>query len=130
MTKIVAQIANVQHEEKASCDAYEADVRRMLKGLLPRKSRTALAEKLSEVMGREITKPMIDNWTAEGKCQPRLPLSVAKALCLLTKDPSLTRHLNSEEERALIEIGEHARANEALLTQIARPKVKRPGRRK
>ena len=124
MTKIAAEIVNVQREEKRSCDAFEADVRKTLKGLLHGKGRADLAKALTKVMGREITKTMVDNWVAEGKCQPRLPLSLARALCQLIDDPALSRYLNTEEELALIKIGEHARAHKEILAQIATPKVK------
>lgn len=130
MTKIAAAIVNVQREEKRSCDAFEADVRKTLKGLLHGKGRAGLAKALTNVMGREITKMMVDNWVAEGKCQPRLPLSVAKALSELIEDPSLSRYLNTEEELALIKIGEHARANKDLVARIASPPVKRSNRKK
>ena len=125
MTNVSAEIANgQQYEEKKPWDASEADVRRLLKTLLPRKTRTVLAAALTKVMGREITKTMIDSWVAEGKCQPRFPLSVAKALCELVGDPALRRYLNSAEDLTLMEIGEHARANKKLLAQIATPKAK------
>jgi uncharacterized protein YciW len=126
MTKISSEIANDQQYEPR--DAFEADVRRMLKALLPRKKRAELAAALTDILdnepARRITKAQLDNFVAEGKCQPRLPLSVAKALCQLIGHRSLTRYLNTEEELALIAIGEHARANRKLLTQIATPKVK------
>ena len=124
MTSFPRKTANEQAAQQRHRDAFEADVRRLLKALLPRKTRAELAAALTKVMGREITQTMIDNWVAEGKCQPRLPLSVAKALCELVGDPALRRYLNSAEDLTLMEIGEHARANKKLLAQIATPKAK------
>lgn len=103
-------------------DGFEAEVRRTLKKLLPRKRRAEIAEALSAAMGRTITKSMLDNFVAAGKYQPRLPLSVAKALCEVLETPSLRRYLNSEEDLALIEIGEHARANTQLIGRLGAPK--------
>ena len=130
MTSLPRKTANEQAAQERHRDAFEADVRRMLKGLLPRKSRLALAKALTKVMARDITTTMVDNWVAESKCQPRLPLSVAKALCDLVGDPALRRYLNSAEDLTLMEIGEHARANKKLLTQIATPKAKARGRKR
>ena len=125
ISKIPAKIVNRQQErESIPSDPFETTVRSVLKTLLPRKRRVELAAALTEVMGRQITKMMIDSWTAESKCQPRLPLSLAKALSQLIRDKSLTRYLNTEEELTLIAIGEHARANKKLLAQIATPKAK------
>jgi len=114
-------------QRKEQWDAFESEVRRMLKLLLPRKKRTEIATALTSHMGRKITKPMLDNFVAEGKCQPRLPLSIAKALCDLVGDPALRRYLNNDEDLTLIEIGEHTRASKNLITQIATPTVKRFG---
>ncbi len=124
MSKILARIANCQ-PEKEPRDVFECDVRRMLKRALTGRDRNALAAALSGLMGnRKITKAMLDSFTAESKCQPRLPLSLAKALCQLIDDPSLRRYLNNDEDLTLIQIGEHARANRKLLAQIATPKAK------
>lgn len=123
-------VNNRQPEEPR--DLFEADVRRALKQLIPREKRTEIAVALTSLMGRKITKSMLDNFTAEGKCQPRLPLSIAKALCHLLPDPSLRRYLNSEEDLTLIEIGQHMRASKNLITQIATSTVKgcRPAKEK
>jgi hypothetical protein len=123
-------VNNRQPEEPR--DRFEAEVRRALKRLIPREKRAEIAAALTSLMGRKITKSMLDNFTAEGKCQPRMPLSIAKALCHLIPDPLLRRYLNSEEDLTLIEIGEHMRASKNLITQIATPTVKgfRPARDK
>lgn len=94
-------------------DHFEADVRKMLKRLLPRSKRPEVAAALTAITGREITKSMLDNFVAEGKYQPRFPLSLAKALCTAMDDPALRRYLNSDEDLALIQIGEHARVDAA-----------------
>jgi hypothetical protein len=135
MTKISAEIANSQqYEAKGPGDAFEADVRKMLKAVMPRRKRAELAVALTDILNnkpaRRITKAQLDNFIAGGKCQPRLPLSVAKALSELIEDPSLSRYLNTEEELALIKIGEHARANKDLVARIASPSVKRSNRNK
>jgi hypothetical protein len=131
MSKIPAKIVNRQQErESKPSDSFEATVRSILKTLLPRKRRAELAAALTELMGREITKTMIDSWTAESKCQPRLPLSLAKALCQLIAAPALSQYLNTEEELDLIKIGEHARANKDLVARIASPRVRRLSRNK
>ena len=48
MTKISSEIANDQQYEPR--DAFEADVRRMLKALLPRKKRAELAAALTDIL--------------------------------------------------------------------------------
>lgn len=135
MTKISAEIANGQRDkEEPLRDAFEADVRKMLKAVMQGRKRTELAAALTDILdnkpARRITKAQLDNFVAEGKCQPRLPLSLAKALCQLIRDKSLTRYLNTKEELALIEIGEHARANQRLVAQLATPKAKFRERKK
>lgn len=131
MTKLPTKTDKPQQDREEPRDAFEADVRRMLKALLPRKTRADLAAGLTKVMARKITGTMIDSWVAEGKYQPRLPLSLAKALARLIADPSITRYLNTEEELVLIRIGEHARANQKLVAQLATPKAKgRQGKRR
>jgi len=117
------ETANGQREAKHS-DSLEDGVRELLKRIVPRKRRPEIAASVEAQLGRPFTKQMLDNFIAERKCRHRLPLSVAKAICLVLDEPSLRRYLNNDEDLALIQIGEHARANRKLLAQIATPKVK------
>lgn len=122
--------------EKEARDHFEEDVRKMLKSLLPRSKRPEIAATLTRIMGREITKSMLDNFVAEGKYQPRLPLSLAKALCQVVDEPLLRRYLNSEEDMALVQIGEHARVDAAepwkllreLISALKRPVTRNKSR--
>ena len=48
------------------------------------KDRFQLAGELSHLVGRQITKAMLDSWTAESKPQNRAPADILPALCKVT----------------------------------------------
>lgn len=71
-------------------------------------SRTEIAEELSLRVGQPISKRMLDDWTAESKKRARLPACYVQALCEITNDSRLQRHLLSERLRELLCLGESA----------------------
>ena len=55
------------------------------------KSRWHIAAEISEMMGMEVTKSMLDCWTAESKEGHRFPLFVLPAFCITTENYDLIR---------------------------------------
>jgi len=70
--------------------------------------RTEIAEELTLHVGQPTSKRMLDDWTAESKKRARLPACYVEALCEITNDDRLQRHLLSERLRELLRLGESA----------------------
>jgi hypothetical protein len=76
-------------------------------------SRYAVAAKMSELTGQEITKSMLDSWTAESKEGHRFPAEYLAAFCFVTgyKKPlelmarMIDCYLLESEEALLTELG-------------------------
>lgn len=83
------QAASVQHPTEGSLDVAE---RLRLALVLALKtcplSRWQIAGKMSELLGREVSKFMLDAWTAESKEGHRFPAEYLPAFCVATSDNS------------------------------------------
>lgn len=55
--------------------------------------RYGVAAKMSRLMAREVTKSMLDSWSAESKETNRFPLNYLSALITATEDKSILRFL-------------------------------------
>ncbi len=71
----------------------DATLREMVSDALrhTRLSRYEVAAEMSRLIGREITKSMIDSWSAESKENHRFPLAYLPAFCEATGDKSIIR---------------------------------------
>jgi hypothetical protein len=56
-------------------------------------NRYEVAAEMSRLLGREITKAMIDSWSAESKGRNRLPVAYLSAFTTATGDRELLRHV-------------------------------------
>ena len=59
-------------------------------------SRHLIAGKMSDLMDRDITKAMLDSWTADSKDAWKFPAEYIPAFCLATEDTSLLELICSE----------------------------------
>ncbi|MGO9368261.1 MAG: hypothetical protein ACLP0H_11580, partial [Terriglobales bacterium] len=103
-------------------DPYEAQVREMLKRVIPRGYREAVAKALSAKVGRNITVKRLGNLIEPGKQAPRMSLSTAKALTEVLSEMAsadsapLRRFLNNEDELNLLR--DNMRAIQKLLERV------------
>ena len=77
-------------------------------------SRFQVAAGMSELLGVEVTKWMLDSWTAESKEDHRFPLEYAPAFCRVTGDYTLLRFVCEQAGCYMIE------GEEILLTEKGR----------
>ncbi len=78
----------LQGKEIEANFAIDAQLRRWLSSAIKTSplSRFAIAARLSELQGREISKFQLDSWTAESKDGYRLPAEFIPALCFILND--------------------------------------------
>lgn len=79
-----------------------------------RLSRYEVAAKMSSLMGREITKSMIDSWSAESKENHRFPIVYLPAFCEATGDKSIIRLIAEKTGGYFIE------GEDALYTELGK----------
>lgn len=85
-------------------------------------SRYDAAAKMSELLGQEITKTMLDSWTAESKMNHRFPAEYLPAFCHITgyKEPldkmakMIDCYLLESEDALLAELGKIEKAKREL----------------
>ncbi|MDI3547919.1 MAG: hypothetical protein PWR10_1571 [Halanaerobiales bacterium] len=85
-------------------------------------SRYDAAAKMSELVGQEITKTMLDSWTAESKTNHRFPAEYLPAFCQVTgyKEPLekmanlIDCYLLESEDALLAELGKIEKAKKEL----------------
>jgi hypothetical protein len=100
--------------EHPGCLDVDTAVRAALAGLFKGGfSREAIAERMSHLVGREVTVAMLDTYTADSKRNHRFPAAWIPALCAATGDARLLQYLVqrtgyrmiSQEEEQLLELG-------------------------
>ena len=76
------------------CNAFSKAISRS------KKSRYQIAAEMSELVGKEITKSMLDSWTAESHHEHRFPCEFLPAFCVVCNDYNplriLGRHCRCE----------------------------------
>lgn len=85
-------------------------------------SRYDAAARMSELLGQEITKTMLDSWTAESKLKHRFPAEYLPAFCQVTgyKEPlgkmarMIDCYLLESEDALLAELGKIEKAKREL----------------
>ncbi len=109
---------------RAAYDTRDVDgeLRPLLREAIHRSSlsRAVIAEKLTRSLGRKVTVPMLDTWTAATKGGYHLPADAVPALCEILQDDALQRQLLSRDLREALELGESARRMELLLARTVR----------
>lgn len=80
----------------------------------PRLSRYEVAAKMSSLLGREITKAMIDSWSAESKENHRFPLAYLPAFMEATGDKTILRFIAEKAGGYFIE------GEDALYTELGK----------
>ena len=94
-------------------------------------SRYDAAAKMSELLGQEITKTMLDSWTAESKVNHRFPAEFLPAFCQVTgyKEPlnkmaqMIDCYLLESEDALLAELGKIENQRKELMNEEARIKT-------
>lgn len=88
-----------------SIDRADADVRLLMTNAIAKsgKSRVEIAAEMSESTGAEITKAMLDAWTAGSKARWRFPFIFATAFELATGARALTNRLSEQHGLRLID---------------------------
>lgn len=108
------------HETESQVDAGSLNIDIQVRELVSlslkqtRLSRYEVAGKMSELLGKEITKAMIDSWSAESKENHRFPLAYLPAFCKATGSRELVRFIADKCGGFYIE------SEEALLTELGR----------
>lgn len=72
-------------------------------------SRHLIAGKMSDLMDRDITKAMLDSWTADSKDAWKFPAEYIPAFCLATEDTSLLELICSECKCLLVKTEDQLR---------------------
>lgn len=112
-------------KEKSPDGALRELVTALLKQC-PNKKRPQIAGEMSLHAGQQISKRMLDDWTAESKKPARFPACFVQAFCEVTQDDRLQRHLLSERLRRLLSLGESV---EDLINSEGRKKSQRRAKR-
>lgn len=89
-------------------------------------SRYEIAGRLSALLGRDISKTMLDKWTAESAEEHRIPAEVVVALCVVTDctkplevlTSALGVRLVQPEEAEALELGRKLKQKAALDAEI------------
>lgn len=88
---------------------YDAQVRAILKRVS--KNRRELIRRLmSNLLGREITVHVFNQWCAEGRHATRFPLAYLNAFCRASGDDSLRLFVLGPELCQILKLGQHAAA--------------------
>jgi hypothetical protein len=105
-----------QGNEAPGCLNIDAQIRGLVTQALKQTSlsRYEVAGKMSELIGKEITKAMIDSWSAESKENHRFPLAYLPAFCRATGSREILRFLADKCGGFYIE------SAEALYTELGR----------
>jgi hypothetical protein len=96
---LIEEVSRKQAEASPSVStagksSIDAAIRAIITASLKRAagSRYEMAARMSEILGVEITKAMLDSWSAESKENHRFPLVYVAAFCQATGDYSLVRY--------------------------------------
>ena len=92
-------------DRKAPILKADADVRRMLTDTLKSSpyDRNVIAERMSDLLGRQITKAQLDSWSAESKETHKFPLAYLPALIVAAEDKTLIRMISRRCDGYFIE---------------------------
>ncbi len=106
---------------KAGSFNVDARIRAILSDALKKSplSREVVAAKMSELLGREVSKARLDSWTAESKENNRIPFDSAMAFCEVTGSLDAFQ-MAAEMLRCYLIKGQ-----DALLTELGRMKQQR-----
>lgn len=117
-------IERIEAQQRAASEAkdtpgrlnIDATLREMISDALKhtKLSRYEVAAEMSRLIGREITKSMIDSWSAESKENHRFPLAYLNAFCEATGDKSILRFIAEKAGGYFIE------GADALYTELGR----------
>ena len=92
------------------------------------RSRYDLAARMSELTGEEITKAMIDSWTAESKDRHRFPLEYTPAFEVACDSHDLQRLICSKRDTALL-VGDERELATLGRTVVEKVKINEEERR-
>ncbi len=108
-------------------DPLEAAVRKLLKDLMKqsKKSRANIADEMSLLAGRPISKRMIDDWVSP-KMRARFPAALIEAFCEVLRNDTLQRHVMGARLRGVVELREEQLT---WLAESLRAELQRPQRR-
>jgi hypothetical protein len=117
LIKRVSQEENKLIKKSGSFN-IDAQIRALLSEALKRcpLSREVVAAKMSELLGREISKSRLDSWTAESKENHRIPFDSAMAFCEVTGSMEIFQVATEILGCYLI------KGKDALLTELGRIK--------
>lgn len=95
---------------------YSVELAHVLAGALKKspKSRYEIAARMSELIGHEITKSMLDAWTAESKPAWRFPFEYAAAFEVASESTALQELLGRKRGSRILE------GDEALQAELGR----------
>lgn len=116
LKKIQQEQAQALNESAPGSLNIDAQIRGLVTMALKqtRLSRYEVAGKMSELLGKEITKATLDSWSAESKENHRFPLSYLPAFCRATGSREILRFLADKCGGFYIE------SAEALYTEFGR----------
>jgi hypothetical protein len=96
---LIEEVSRKQEEASSSVStagksSIDAAIRAIITASLKKASgsRYEMAARMSEILGVEITKAMLDSWSAESKENHRFPLVYTAAFCQAIGDFSLVRY--------------------------------------
>lgn len=112
----------VEGRETATASRVELDYDSLVRTVLSRmvrrcpKSRVQIAEEMSALAGRPVTKFMLDSYTSEAHEGARFPACLVPIVCQVCGSDDLARLLLGDRLRELLDIGErHVNATAELL---------------
>jgi hypothetical protein len=119
--EVIRRMSDVQRAASGQADTpgrlnIDATLREMVSDALKhtRLSRYEVGAEMSKLIGREITKGMIDSWSAESKENHRFPLAYLPAFCEAVGDKSIIRLIAEKAGGYFIE------GEEALYTELGK----------
>src|SRR5690348_7775799 len=89
--------------------AYDAQVRAILKQV-SKNRREAIRRAMSDLLGREITLHIFNQWCAEGRHAARFPIAYTDAFCRASGDDSLRLFVLGPELCQVLKLGQHTAA--------------------
>jgi hypothetical protein len=105
----MASLAAIPESLKDLAAVYDAQVRAILKRV-SRNRREEIRRVMSELLGREITVHIFDQWCAVGRHAARFPLAYVDAFCRASGDESLKLFVLGPELCQVLKLGQQTAA--------------------
>ncbi len=116
----MASLAAIPESLSDEAATYAAQVRAILKRV-SKNRREPIRRAMSDLLGREITIHIFDQWCAEGRHAARFPLAYVDAFCRASGDDSLRLFVLGPELCQVLKLGQHTAA--LLLDESTRRKL-------